>query len=143
LGVEKGITMLETRRRPSVSSILAVLFGVIAVASLSGLKQGFAPPAMRALLFFSIGFALVAAAFAITPEHARESVAEPGDGDLSRAPGDESHSYRRLRLIGLGVADETADLLAAESTVSVHEMERLVRRLGCPVETAVRIVWPV
>jgi hypothetical protein len=142
LGVEKGATMLETRRRPSVSSLLAVLF-VIAVASLSGLNQGFAPPAMRALLFFSIGFALVAAAFAITPGHARESVAETGDRDLSRAPGDESHSYRRLRLVGLGVAHETADLLAADSTVSVHEMERLVGRLGCPVETAVRIVWPV
>jgi hypothetical protein len=134
--------VLKTKPRPSLLAVVGVFFGVLALASLSGLNQGFAPSAMKGVLAVSVGLAFVAAFCAIGGPQARGNEAEAAAEDSSVGTEDEVLSYRRSRLVGLGVAEEYADLLAAEPTVSIQEMERLVNRLGCPVETALRIVWP-
>ena len=50
--------------------------------------------------------------------------------------------WRHARLAALGVADETATILAAQREFSVHELERLTAS-GCPLGTALRILDPV
>lgn len=134
--------MLKTGRRKSLLAILAGFFGVLALASLSVLNHGFAPPALKAVLAISLGFAFAAAIFAIGIEEAGGREAPADDEDPWVVAEDQVLSYRRSRFVGLGVAEEVADLLAVDPTVSIQEMERLVKRLGCPVTTAVRILWP-
>lgn len=95
--------MLKTKPRPSLFAILTVFFGVLALASLSGLKHGFAPSAMKAVLAISLGFAVVAAIYVIGREQGRGDEAETRDEDGSVGAEDEVLSYRRSRLVALGV----------------------------------------
>jgi hypothetical protein len=139
---ERRSTVLKTKPKPSLFAILPVFFGVLALASIGVLKHGFAPSAMTAVLAISTCLAFVTAIYVVGPEQGRRDQEETGDEDVSVRAEDEVLSYRRSRLVALGVMEEIADLLAADPTVSIQEMERLVKRLGCPVETALRIVWP-
>ena len=49
--------------------------------------------------------------------------------------------WRKARLTTLGVAEETAMILASHSSFSVHELDRLLKA-GCQLGTALRILWP-
>ena len=44
-------------------------------------------------------------------------------------------------MVAAGVAEDTAAILAAHRMFSVHELERLLDA-GCPLGTALRILWP-
>jgi hypothetical protein len=48
---------------------------------------------------------------------------------------------RRTRLTALGVPEDVAFVFAEDPSFSVHELNRL-RAHGCPLDTAVRILWP-
>lgn len=84
--------MLKTKPRPSLFAILTVFFGVLALASLSGLKHGFAPSA-KAVLAISLGFAVAAAIYVIGREQGRGDEAETRDEDGSVGAEDEVLSY--------------------------------------------------
>jgi hypothetical protein len=59
--------------------------------------------------------------------------------DIRRRPKRLS-AWRRTRLVALGVPEDVA-LVHAEDAFSVHELTRL-RAQGCPLGTALRILWP-
>jgi predicted phosphoribosyltransferase len=61
----------------------------------------------------------------------------PGQSEIEQV-----ERWRHTRLAALGVADESAIILAAQRDFSVHEFERLLGS-GCPPDTALRILEPV
>jgi hypothetical protein len=50
-------------------------------------------------------------------------------------------AWRRARLTALGVPANVAILLAEDPSFSVDELKRLLAD-GCPLRTALRILWP-
>jgi hypothetical protein len=50
-------------------------------------------------------------------------------------------ALRRTRLTAFGVPEDVALVFAEDPSFSVHELNRL-RAHGCPLDTAVRILWP-
>ncbi len=135
-------------------AILAAFSGAIALAAVMGLNVDAVPelPA-KIILGVSIpvffGAALAALPRARSGRAARRAVPRPDD----RAPVADDHdiqgpsedervqAWRRTRLAALGVPEDVALVLAEERSFSHHELKRLLAE-GCPLGTALRILWP-
>jgi hypothetical protein len=131
--------------------LVAVGFGVAVVAAIAATKSGSLPalPAKFALgLTIALLFATSLAAVGRDGRVARTYPRAPADD----APEDEDdvrgsseiervYSWRQSRLAALGVTREAAMLLAADTRLDVHELERLLAA-GCPLATALRILQP-
>lgn len=130
------------------------MLSVLIVAVFAAFKSG-ALPSLPAKVVLGLTIPMVfGASFAAVGHTSRG-----GDGALrfsSRSAGDASTTedeastasehervgaWRTARLSALGVAEETSLLLAGCSSFSVHELERLLEA-GCPLRTALRILWP-
>jgi hypothetical protein len=146
--------METTVRAKSPFAILAILLGAVVLVALTGLNSGAMPPLpARVILgvaiptFFATSFAAIwdtsrAREAALRPSRRPPEAARPAEDDLQRASEIERvQAWRTARLAGLGVAEETARILATHPTFSVHELERLLET-GCPLATALRILRP-
>ena len=65
---------------------------------------------------------------------ADDEVEHPSEAERVRA-------WRRARLGALGVPEHVALVLAEDPSFSLHELKRLLAE-GCPLGTALRILWP-
>jgi hypothetical protein len=141
-------TVLRTK---SPLAIVALLSGTVVLAAIVGVKSGAMTP-LAAKIVLGIAIPIFFGAFlgAIPrgrkAEHRGVWLAVVGplatEDDLQRPSEDERvYAWRNARLVALGVARETAMLLGAHSTFSVHELEGLLKA-GCPINTALRILWP-
>ena len=134
---------------------LATVAAALVVANIMGLKLGALPelPA-KIVLGVSIAVFFGAALAAVTPpegpgREARRAAPPPDDGapvadnDDNRRPSEDERvqAWRRTRLAELGVPEDVALVLAEERSFSPHELKRLLVD-GCPLGTAVRILWP-
>jgi hypothetical protein len=144
--------MMETAAQGNTAirpRLLAAATGtfVLLLAALAALSAGVAPA-----LPLSAGVGVLgAAAFAtailamggrqVRARRFRAGAAAPEDADDRPSEEDRVHDHRERRFVALGVSEELAPVLAASRTVSAHDLARLIEK-GCPVETAVRIVWP-
>jgi hypothetical protein len=135
-------------------AILAAFAGALVLAAIMGLKLDAVPelPAKIILgasipVFF--GAALAAIPRARPGPAARRAVPRPDDEDPVAADHDiqspsedeRVQAWRRTRLAALGVPEDVALVLAEERSFSHHELKRLLAE-GCPLGTAVRILWP-
>ena len=135
--------------------ILAAVLGVVVVAAIAATKSGaLATLPAKVILGITIPllFGTSLAAIARDTPRGRQALAhlrapveeDPAEEDgLFRAlESEQVQAWRHRRLASLGVAQETAVVLAADTRVSVHDLERLLRS-GCPLGTALRILQPV
>lgn len=141
---------------------LAIMLGGLVLAAIVAVKLGaLAPTPSQVILgvaiptFFLTAFAAVRrdGSHGQIPDRPRGSraadvadvagVADVIQDDPSRPlESEQVERWRHTRLTALGVADESAIILAARREFSVHEFERLLGS-GCPPETALRILEPV
>jgi hypothetical protein len=135
-------------------AILAAFAGALLLAAIMGLKLDAVPelPA-KIILGVSIpvffGAALAAIPRAQPAPATRRAVPRPDDGapvaddhDIQSPSEDERvQAWRRTRLAALGVPEDVALVLAEERSFSHHELKRLLAE-GCPLDTALRILWP-
>jgi hypothetical protein len=135
-------------------AILAAFSGALVLAAVMGLNVDAVPelPA-KIILGVSIpvffGAALAALPRARSGQAARRAVPRPDDGapvaddhDIQGPSEDERvQAWRRTRLAALGVPEDVALVLGEDPSFSVQELNRL-RAQGCPLDTAVRILWP-
>jgi hypothetical protein len=135
-------------------AIRATFAGALVLGTIMGLELDAVPelPA-KIVLGVSIPVFFGAALAAIPPAGpgpaARSAVPRPDD----RAPVADDHdihtpsedervqAWRRTRLAALGVPEDVALVLAEERSFSHHELKRLLAE-GCPLGTALRILWP-
>jgi hypothetical protein len=136
-------------------AILATLAAALLLAAIMGLKLGALPefPA-KIVLGVSIAVFFGAALAAVrSPELAgpaarraaphRDDRAPVADNDDIRRPSEDERvqAWRRTRIAELGVPEDVALVLAEERAFSPHELKRLLVA-GCPLGTALRILWP-
>jgi hypothetical protein len=135
-------------------AILATLAAALVVAAIMGLELGALPelPA-KIVLGVSIAVFFGAALAAVRPPAragpgARRAALHPddrgpvADNDIRRPSEHERlQAWRRTRLAELGVPEDVALVLAEERSFSPHELKRLLVA-GCPLGTALRILWP-
>ena len=136
-------------------AILATLAAALVLAAIMGLKLGALPevPAKIVLgvsiaVFFSAALAAVRSPELAGPA-ARRAAPHPDDrapvadnDDIRRPSEDERvQAWRRTRIAELGVPEDVALVLAEERAFSPHELKRLLVA-GCPLGTALRILWP-
>jgi hypothetical protein len=136
-------------------AILATLAAAFVLAAIMGLELGALPelPAKISLgvsiaVFFGAALAAVrpperpgtAARRAAPPPDDRAPVA---DNDDMRRPSEDERvqAWRRTRLAELGVPEDVALVFAEQRSFSPHELRRLLVD-GCPLGTALRILWP-
>ena len=143
--------MDTVNRTKSPFAILALLVGAVVLAAIAGVKSGVMPPlAAKVVLGVTIPIFFGAFLGAIPRGRAAGLGAgwRPAEGPL--AAGDDLqrgsevervYAWRNARLAALGVSEETAAILGAHPTFSVHELDRLLRA-GCPLGTALRILSP-
>jgi hypothetical protein len=150
---------LEGLTQPAIRSVrpcavLATLAGALVLLALTGLNLDAAPelPAKIVLgvslpVFYGAGLAAVTPASRLRPVAGHPGAgpddATPlADNDL-RQPSEAERlsARRRTRLTELGVPEDVALVLAEDPSFSFHELSRL-RAQGCPLDTAVRILWP-
>jgi hypothetical protein len=139
-------------RAKSPLAILAILLSAVVLGVFAGLKAGAVPP-LPAKLVLGVTIPMVFATFlaAIGPApRVREAGFGPGwrpaeevrtTDDLRDSEVERVRAWRSARLSALGIGDEIATVLAKNPVFSVHELERLVDA-GCPLGTALRILWP-
>lgn len=137
-------------------TVLPVLFGAFLLAAIVVVKTGTLPATpVEVFLGVSIAAFFVTAFAAIGRDDTRDRttsfLSESSSADFALVEErDPPHSseveqverWRHARLAALGVADDTATILAAQREFSVHELERLIAS-GCPLGTALRILDPV
>ena len=136
-------------------AILATLAAAVVLAAIMGLKLG-ALPELPAKIVLGVSIAVffgTALAAVRPPERpgpaARRAAPHPddrapvADNDDNRRPSEDERvqAWRRTRLAELGVPEDVALVLAEERSFSPHELKRLLAE-GCPLGTAVRILWP-
>jgi hypothetical protein len=136
-------------------AILATLAAAVVLAAIMGLKLG-ALPELPAKIVLAVSIAVffgTALAAVRPPERtgpaARRAAPYPddsapvADNDDNRRPSEDERvqAWRRTRLAELGVPEDVALVLAEERSFSPHELKRLLVD-GCPLGTAVRILWP-
>jgi hypothetical protein len=133
---------------------LPAFAGALVLAAIMGLTLDAVPklPA-KIILGVSIPVFFGAALAAIPPAGprpaARRAAPRPDDGaqvadgrDIQSPSGNEHvQAWRRTRLAALGVPEDVALVLAEERSFSHHELKRLLAE-GCPLGTALRILWP-
>ena len=136
------------------SAILATLAGALVLLAITALSLD-AVPELPAKIVLGVSLLLfyVAMLGAITPPSPPGPVArrpDPRPDDATRVADDhlrqpseaERLSARgRTRLTALGVPEDVALVLAEDPSFSIHKLNRL-RAQGCPLDTAVRILWP-
>jgi hypothetical protein len=146
--------------QPAIRSVqpcatLAALAGALALAAITGLRLD-AVPALPAKIILGVSLPVLYGAMlgAIRPRSrpgpaAHRPDPRPDDGNGApvadedlRQPSEAERlsAWRRTRLVELGVPEDVA-LVYAEDAFSVHELNRL-RAQGCPLDTALRILWP-
>jgi hypothetical protein len=134
-------------------AIVATLAGALVLAAIMGLNLDAVPelPAKISLgvsisVFFTAALAAIparsgpAARRAVSRPHDRAPGAD--DDDMQHPSEDERvEAWRRTRLAALGVSEDVALVLAEERSFSLHELKQLLAD-GCPLGTALRILWP-
>jgi hypothetical protein len=113
-------------RSPQPCAVLAALAGVLAVAAVLGLRLD-TVPALPAEIVLGVSLAVLYCALigTIPPAAGRAPRREDGFSMLSR----------------LGVPEDAALVLSQDPSFSIPELKRLLAR-GCPLGTALRILWP-
>ena len=106
--------------------ILAALAGVLALAAVLGLRLD-AVPALPAEIVLGVSLPVLYLALIGTIRPAARYVPRREDGFSA--------------LTRLGVAEDAALLLSQDPSFSIPELKRLLAR-GCPLGTALRILWP-
>jgi hypothetical protein len=136
-------------------AILATLAAALVLAAIMGLKLGALPEfpgkivvGVSIAVFFGAALAAIkppegpgpAACRAAPPPDDSAPVAANND---NRRPseGELVQTWRRTLLAELGVPEDVALVLAEERSFSPHELKRLLVD-GCPLGTALRILWP-
>jgi hypothetical protein len=135
-------------------AILAALAGALVLLAITGLSLD-AVPALPAKVVLGVSLPVFYGAMlgAITPQSPpglatrrpgppSEDATRVADDDL-RQPSEAERlsAQRRTRLAALGVPEDVALVFAEDPSFSVHELNRL-RADGCPLDTALRILWP-
>ena len=108
-------------------AVLAAIAGALVVAALLALRLGAVPPLPAEI---ALGVSLPVLYFALI------GTIRPAVGSV---PSRREDGFSVL--VRLGVAEESALFLAAHPAFSVQELKRLLAR-GCPLATALRILWP-
>jgi hypothetical protein len=135
-------------------AVLATFGGALVLATIVGLKLE-AVPELPAKIILGVSIAVFfGAALAAIPQAqpgpaARRAVPRPDDGagvvddhDIQSPSEDERvQVWQRTRLAELGVPEDVALVLAEDRSFSHHELKRLLAE-GCPLDTALRILWP-
>lgn len=138
-------------RTKSPFAIVAILIGSVVLAAFTGLKSGTMPP-LPAKVILGVTIPILYGTLLGAIPRGREAARGAGWRSAEGVPAAEDdpqggsdvervYGWRNARLAALGVAEETAMILAAHRTFSVHELERLLEA-GCPLGTALRILWP-
>ena len=107
-------------------AILAALAGALVLAAVLGLRLDAVPPLPAEI---TLGVSLTVLYFALI------GTIPPAAGSVPRR--EDGFSV----LVRLGVGEDAAVFLAADPSFSIHELKRLLAR-GCPLGTALRILWP-
>ena len=147
-------------RTKSPFAIVTLLAGGLVLAAIVGVNSGAMPPLVAKVvlgltipIFFVAFFAAIPRGHAVSPGAGWRPIealfrppvplAQPAaENDLqSGSEAERVYAWRNERLTALGVAGETAMILGAHPGFSVHELDRLLKA-GCPLGTALRIVWP-
>jgi hypothetical protein len=136
-------------------AILATLAGALILLAITALSLD-AVPDLPAKIVLGVSLPVFYGAMlgAITPPSrpgpaARRPGQRPDDAtrvadDDLRQPSDAERlsAQRRTRLAALGLPEDVALVFAEDPSFSLQELNRL-RAHGCPLDTAVRILWPV
>lgn len=143
--------MNTVSRTMSPFAILAVLVGAVVLAAIAGAKSGAVSPLAATVvlgvtipIFFGAFFGAIPRGRAAALGAGRRPAGGPpaaGDDVQRGSEVERVCAWRNARLAALGVAGETAVILGAHPTFSVHELDRLLKA-GCPLGTALRILWP-
>lgn len=145
--------------QPAIRSVppcamLATLAGVLVLGAITGLNLD-AVPEFPAKIVLGVSLPVFYGAMlgAIRPPSPPAPAARcPGprpddatrvaDDDLRRpSEAERLSARRRTRLSALGVPEDVALVFAEDPSFSIHELNRL-RAQGCPLDTALRILWP-
>lgn len=135
-------------------AILATVAGTLVLAAVTGLKLG-AVPSLPAKIVLGLSLAVFYGAMvgAMRPVSrpapaARRGRRRPDDPIIANhdpraepVEAERARAWRRARLAALGVSDATALVLAEDPSFSIHELKQLLAQ-GCPLDTALRILWP-
>jgi hypothetical protein len=135
-------------------AILATLAGALVLLAITGLSLA-AVPELPAKIVLGVSLPVFYGAMlgAIRPPSrpgppARRAGPRPDDGtpladDDWEQPSEVERvrAWRRTGLGALGVPEDVALALAEDPTFSLHELKRLLAE-GCPLSTALRILWP-
>jgi hypothetical protein len=106
--------------------ILATIAGALVLAAVLGLRLDAVPPLPAKII---LGISLPVLYVALI------GMIRPAVRPIARR--DDAISV----LTALGVSEDVALVLAENPSFSVHELKRLLAR-GCPLGTALRILWP-
>ena len=139
-------------RARSPHAIVAIVLGAAVFGAFAGLKTGAVPPLLAKVVVGVTVPILFATLLSAIPAASRADEAAPRSGWRPAAQASAEHElepqswtgvyeWRNARLVAAGVAEDTAAILAAHRMFSVHELERLLDA-GCPLGTALRILWP-
>jgi hypothetical protein len=107
-------------------AILAALAGTLVLAAVIGLRLDALPP-LPAEITLGVSLPVLYLALIGTIRPAVSSAPRREDGFSV--------------LVRLGVSEDAAIFLATDPAFSVQELKRLLAR-GCPLGTALRILWP-
>ena len=155
-GDDQSGSMQSAIRSVQPCAILAALAGASVLAAIIALRLD-AVPALPAKIILGVSLPVLYGAMlgAIRSRSrpgpaARRPGARPDDGngtpvadDDLRHPSEAERlsAWRRTHLVALGVPEDVALVHAEDPSFSVHELNRL-RAQGCPLGTALRILWP-
>jgi hypothetical protein len=124
-GDEEGFVQPAIRSTQRCA-ILATVAGALVLAAVVGLKLDVVPP-LAAEIILGISLPVLYCALIGTISPAVRPVSRREDAISV--------------LTALGVSEDVALVLAESPSFSVHELKRLLAR-GCPLGTALRILWP-
>jgi hypothetical protein len=141
-------------RRGQPLAAAALLAGIVVVGAITASKSGVLDPTatkvalgMSIPAFFGLSFAAIGRHDARRPRRVdRHEIEDDGADPAANDDGpDEAlavYLWRKSRLTSLGVPDTAAELLSIDRRFSIGELEHLLAA-GCPLDTALRIVWPM
>jgi hypothetical protein len=135
-------------------AILATLAGALVLLAITGLSLA-AVPELPAKIVLGVSLPVFYGAIlgaikppsrpgsaAHRPELCPDGGTRVADDDLGQPSDAERLSARRrTRLAALGVPEDVALVFAEDPSFTVHDLNRL-RAQGCPLDTALRILWP-
>jgi hypothetical protein len=145
--------------QPAIRSVprcamLATLAGALVLVAITGLSLDAVPELpVKIILGVSLPVFYGAMLGAIRPPSPPAPAAPrpgPRPDDATRVADDDLRqpseterlsARRRTRLTELGVPEDVALVLGEDRSFSIHELNRL-RAQGCPLDTALRILWP-